>query len=716
MAVSFYSASWHRVADLKPRLRAHVRLHRQVYRGDVWFVIQDDQSGRFHRFGPETHLIVTLMDGVRTMEEIWTLSTTILGARQPSQDDLIALLTFFHNGDLLLSGKSPDLEELSRRSERMERLKILSRIRNPMALRIPLFDPNRFLDETLPLVRWLFSWKGALLWLLLIFAGLIMAVQNMAEMTSSVLEQVLTTNNLFLLAGIYPVMKGLHEMGHAYAVKRWGGEVHEVGVMLLILMPAPYVDASASIGFSDKWKRAVVGAAGIAVEMALAAIAVVVWSLSEPGQVRAVALNVAVLGSVSTLLFNGNPLLRFDGYYVFQDIIESPNIGTRANDYFFYLVKQRILGIENVKRPTVARGEAGWLVGYAILSFLYRMLVMAGIALYIAGKFFFIGVALAVMSVFGGLVQPLLKGLGFLLQDPSLGGRRIKAMIISGGAMAALLGFLFLVPMPYNTVATGILWVDEDEATVRAGSDGFISMVRYEHPTLVQSGDALVDMVNRELSAEAALSEAKRSELKIKYDAADVTDHVKAALLKEELAQETARRAEYQAQLDSLKVAAMHSGIFIPIAMMDFNDRFRKRGSVLGYLVRPEDRIVRLVVPQSDIQLVRDETAAISVRLSDDPQTSFAAQLLREQPGAVTRLPSPALSGANGGPVATDPTDPDSIKPLETVYELHVSVSSLPGDTRLGQRVFVRFQHPAQPWGYRIVRQVRQVFLRTFNV
>ncbi len=156
--------------------------------------------------------------------------------------------------------------------------------------------------------------------------GVVLAVLHWPELTSDVTDRVLATENVALIMCVYPIVKSLHELGHAYATKVWGGEVHEVGVMLLVFIPVLYVDASASAAFRQKHRRIVVGAAGIMVEMALAAIALIVWIYAAPGLGRTVAFNVILIGGVSTLLFNGNPLLRFDGYYIFSDLIEIPNL------------------------------------------------------------------------------------------------------------------------------------------------------------------------------------------------------------------------------------------------------------------------------------------------------------------------------------------------------------------------------------------------------
>src|SRR5262249_15033873 len=159
------------------------------------------------------------------------------------------------------------------------------------------------------LVRPLFGWFGALIWLSAITAGLVLAGLNWSALTENVVDRALAPQNLLLLWLVYPLVKAVHELGHAYATKIYGGEVHGFGVMFFVFVPVPYVDASAASGFPDKRQRMVVGAIGIAVEMLLAAVAVLVFTHATIGPVHAAAYNVILIGGVSTLLFNGNPLL-----------------------------------------------------------------------------------------------------------------------------------------------------------------------------------------------------------------------------------------------------------------------------------------------------------------------------------------------------------------------------------------------------------------------
>ncbi len=303
---------------------------------------------------------------------------------------------------------------MAERSEKADRRRLIQRLRSPLAVRVPLFDPDRLLGVTLPLVRPLFGASGFVAWLALVLTGLVLAVLHWPELTSDVTDRVLATENVALIMCVYPVVKSFHELGHAYATKVWGGEVHEVGVMLLVFIPVLYVDASASAAFRQKHRRIIVGAAGIMVEMALAAVALIVWVHAAPGLGRTVAFNVILIGGVSTLLFNGNPLLRFDGYYIFSDLIGIPNLATRGNAYVFYLIQKHLFKIDGLDNPVTGPGEPKWLACYSVLSFIYRLAVSVGIALFLSAKMLVVGVVMALWAVGAIAMVPLLKGVDSL--------------------------------------------------------------------------------------------------------------------------------------------------------------------------------------------------------------------------------------------------------------------------------------------------------------
>ena len=179
--------------------------------------------------------------------------------------------------------------------EREERARARRAFGNPMAIRLALWDPDRFLDRIAPLWRLIWSRAGLLLWLAVVLPAAFLVAPHWPELSNNFADRVLATDNLFILYLLFPILKALHELGHATAVKARGGEVHDLGVIFLVMLPVPYVEASASIAFRSKWQRATVGAAGVAVELFLAAIAFYLWLLAEPGVVRAALFNAMLI-------------------------------------------------------------------------------------------------------------------------------------------------------------------------------------------------------------------------------------------------------------------------------------------------------------------------------------------------------------------------------------------------------------------------------------
>ena len=247
----------------------------------------------------------------------------------------------------------------------------------------------------------MFSTPFFLLSLLFVAGALLQLWLNWQEFTTDLLPKILTLHNVFLLFVIYPVMKGLHELSHGFAIKKWGGEVHEMGLMMLVLMPLPYIDATSAATFRSKWQRAAVGGAGIYVELLLAAAAIFFWVYLEPGLARTVAYNVILIGGVSTVFFNGNPLVKFDGYYILADLLEIPNLGQRSLQYLGYLLNRCILGIKDGQTPAAGNGEKFWLVVYGLCSFCYRLAIAAVIILGVAGKYLILGILSSPFSAFG---------------------------------------------------------------------------------------------------------------------------------------------------------------------------------------------------------------------------------------------------------------------------------------------------------------------------
>ena len=715
MAAPFLSASWYRIAELRPVLRAHARIQRQRFRGQAWYVLHDPASGKLHRFSPSAYRVIQLMDGRRTINQIWGEVAAQAGSAAPSQDDVLRLLAQLHAGDLLQADLPPDVDELAERGGKQKRHKLLQRLINPMSIRVPLWDPDVFLKRSFPLVRPLCGPLGLCLWLLVVGPATVLAGVHWQELTVNLSDQVLATRNLLLLWLIYPLIKALHELGHGYAVRSGDGEVHEMGIMLLVLAPIPYVDASAAGAFRSKWRRAAVGAAGMLVELFLAGLAMLFWVSVEPGLLRSITFNVLLVAGASTLLFNGNPLLRYDGYYILSDLIEIPNLGNRSNQYWQWLAKRHLFGVTTVERPPASPGERRWFVFYGAASFLYRTWVMIAITLFIAGEFFVIGVVLAIWAAITLFVLPVGKGLSYVLSSPELQRTRTRARLLTFGGLALLLLGVFCVPLPLRTHAEGVVWVPEN-AEVRAAADGFVEHLFVRPDAPVGAGELLLTTEEPGLIAELEQSQARVRQFAVQYASLMFDDRTQAVAIRQDLEREQVVLTRAEEKLDSLLVLAALPGQIKLVRAEDLPGRYVHKGELLGHIVAGPPRLLRVVVGQDDIALVREQRTVVEVKIADRLEHTYRAQVLREVPGGYDQLPSKALSLDGGGPHGTDPRDPNGLKSLQRLFQFDLELPPEVGALQIGTRVYVRFHHQAEPLAEQWGRRLRQLFLSRFNV
>lgn len=712
---SFYSGDWYRVAGLRPRLRLNAGIHRQEFRGGLWYVLQDRVSGRFYRFSPEAWLVISLFDGKRSVAEIWDLACGRLGDDVLTQSEIIGLLSQLHQANVLQGDVMPNVDEMLHRAEKQERRKRILSFANPLAMRLPLIDPDNFLSATMPLVRPLFGWLGALLFLGLLGYALVLAGIYWSALTENIADRVLVGDSIVLLILTYPFVKALHELGHGYAVKRWGGEVHEIGIMFLVFMPVPYVDASAASEFREKHRRAIVGAAGILVELFLASLAMLVWVQIEEGLTRAFAFNIMLIGGVSTLLFNGNPLLRFDGYYILADLIEIPNLDLRSKSYVAYLVKRYLFGIENVDNPATAPGEPKWLFTYAIAAFFYRLFIIAAIVIFVAASFHLIGAVLAIWSVIMMFGVPLVKRGWFLLTSPTLRRRRGRALMVTAGTIGTVVAAITLVPLPYATLAEGVVWTSQ-EAAVYAGGSGHVSALSTEPNGGVTAGAELLRLDDPVLVARFVALEAKAIELRYRVAAVAFDQPAEAKVVRARLKKAEEDLADARIALTDLEVRSPATGRFVLPEGDDVIGRYYDKGELIGYVADFTDPVLVVVVPEESADLVRTGTTAVEFRFTDDMARVWPARVRREVPEITDRLPTAALATIGGGALSVDPDSPGGLRSLNKVLQLELEFDrsiEVPG---LGGRVHVIFRHEDQAIAVRAWRALRQLFLREFNV
>lgn len=714
MARSPFSPSWHSVAQLRPRLMPYATVQRVVFRGKPWYVVQDQTGGRVYRLSTAAYAFIAGMDGRQTVQALWERANTSESRDACTQPEVVDLLVQLHAADLLQTDVAPDSAEALDRHKRKRTETIRQWLLNPMSIKLPLLNPDRFLTRLSPFVSWCFGPVGALLWLAVMLPAVVLAAQHWGELTHNLSDRVLSSSNLLVMLAVYPVVKLLHELGHGFAVKRWGGAVRELGVMFLIFAPVPYVEASASAAFPSKYRRALVAAAGMLVELFLAALALYVWLAAESGVVRAVAYNVMVIGGVSTLLVNGNPLLRYDGYYILADLIEMPNLAQRGSAWWTWLLDRYAFGSADAVKPDETPAEQRWLFFYTPLAWIYRTSVTLSVIFLVAGKYFIVGVLMACWSAFGLFVGPIRKGLKHLRTAGALHRVRARAYRRTAIAVGLLLAVLLFVPVPLHTRAEGVVWLP-DRSMLHAQENGFFHAWMAEPEQAVHRDQPLYLLDNPSLQAELAVDQAKLDEAQARYDADAFVDPTKAQVSGRQLqeAREVLERAELRAA--RLIGHAGGDGHLIAATPQDMPGHYYKKGELLGYVLTPRDLMVRVVVQQDDIDLVHQRLHGVQLRLSDSPGEAHDSSMVRSFPGAVDELPTAALGLNGGGVIPTNPNDSNGLKTLQRVFIVDIALPAgmVPP---FGERVHVRFDHGSESLARQGLRRLRQVFLGHFGV
>ncbi|MFK8013808.1 MAG: hypothetical protein AB8G17_00025 [Gammaproteobacteria bacterium] len=706
-----FSQQWYRVRALAPRVRPDTINSRHIYRGQTWFVLKGLGGGSV-RINAPAHQVLSEFDGERNVGEIWETSLVSLGDDAPTQDEMIQLLGDLFDASILDFEHTSDLDQLFvNRSDRSS-AESKSRYGNPLFMRFALFNPNKLALALLPYSGWFFSRAVFALWLMAMVIAAVTVVYTWGPLTQSVTTDLVTSRGLLILWFVFPLMKLVHEMAHAVAVRRFGGEVHEGGIAMLVLLPVPYVDASDSGRFPNKYHRMTVASAGILIETTLACIGLAVWLIVEPGLVRDIALNVFVTGSVSSLLFNGNPLLKFDAYYVLADALEMPNLAARASRYPIYLLQRYVLRLD-VRSPAIAPGERRWLLSYGVIAALYRLFLAFAICLYVASKFFFVGIVLAMWALVAQLGKPLWTLSRFLLFDPRIVQQRWRVNTLAA-LCASLIAFgLFVVQVPHVTAVRGVIWPTE-QAVVRSRSDCFVDAVLTANGRYVPVDAPLIRC--KDAREEATLA-GLRADYLIARAALDASrDRVDRQLYRSELrlASDLLDQAE-ERNRRSIVTSDVGGEVYFP-ADNRLTGRYLKQGAVIGYVLNRDHIAIRTLLPQERIELLDDTLESVDVRRLRGAGIVEATSIVRRVPAATDRLAIAALGDQGGGDLMMRADDQESAILARPAFELELTLPPVFVDTLIGEPVELRFSHGSASTATILYRKLQLLLLSQFHV
>jgi len=668
-----FSESWHRLAGRRLALRAGVRAHRQYFRGERWHVLFDPFSNQFFRVRAGAWDFLARLGDGRTVQECWDEALAQSPMDAPGQEEVIQLLAQLYQANLLRSDLPPDATQLLARHQKRRQREVRTRWLSLLFIKIPLINPDAFLVRTLPMVRWLFSWVGLALWLAVVGWGMKTGVENWGSLWQQG-QSVLAPGNLAWLYVAMIGLKLLHEMGHAFACRHFGGPVPTLGVMLLIFSPLPFVDATSAWSFRHRWQRVVVGAAGMIVELFVAALAVVVWASTGPGVLNAIAYNLIFIASVSTLLANANPLLRFDGYYILCDLIDLPNLNQRASRLWRHWTERYGFGWRKSVSPVESRREGWWLGVYGASSFVYRIVLFAGILWFVAGQWLLLGVLMAVAGLVTMVVVPLGRLVNYLASSPRIERVRRRAVGVTLGGAAVLIGLLGIVPVPDAFTAPGIVQA-EQYAVVYTGAEGDFVEAVMPSGRVVQPGDVLMRLANSELTAEVRAARAEVDEVLALERSALENPGEGVAAIRERLHAVRQRLSELQRLENDLDVRAPVAGTWVTPDRGDFTGRWLSRGTAVGEIIDASSFRFAAVVRQEDASnLFGPSVRPAGVRLRGQAGERIPVSSLMVMAAPQNQLPSAALGWQGGGEIAVRGDDTSGTKTAESFFEVRADL------------------------------------------
>jgi len=700
MATTF-SESWHRVSALRVSLRPQVRVHRQYFRGERWFILHDPFNSQFFRLRPAAYAFVSRLGPDCTVGQAWRATLEEDPEEAPGQQDAVGLLAQLYASNLIQSDAPADTVALFNRLRKRKRREVTSKLLGAMFARFPLWDPDAFLDRIKPVADRVFSRAGLAVWAVVVLWGAMSAIGSADDFWAQS-RRVLEPANLPWLLAIAVVLKLVHELGHMCLTKKFGGGVHSAGVLLMLFTPLPFADTTAAWGFRRRRERLLVGAGGMIVELFVAAIAAVIWSAAGEGLVRDLAFNAMLIGSVSTLLFNLNPLLRFDGYYLLADWLEMPNLYQRSLQQLRWLAERHMFGLRKEHQPAQSRREAVVFVGYGIPGAIYRFVLFGSILIFVWDRFLLLGVIMGLLCFSAWVVVPAGRLAIYLSDSPKLHRRRGRAVLATLGAAAVVVLVVRFLPLPEAVRAPGV--VEAEEYTlVAASAPGRIVEILAEPGARVVAGQPLVRLEDPMLGFELRQVSAQLEEARARERQTLLLDRSGRRVIEGYREVLERREEELQRRQRDLVVVARHGGDWVAPGLNENRGRWVPRGAILGEVINPAEFRISVRVPATRApRIFAGLDRPAGVRIDGQPQELLSVKRTL----LVAAAPEEVSPGGSG-----DSESAREERARAATFEVRATLAQ-PGRVKLlhGQRGEIRFALKPQPLWRKAARLWNELF------
>ena len=659
-----------RLGNVRVGCRQDLHVTRHLLRDKVTYIVHDPTRFASHQLEAGDYQVFVSLTSDRTLDEVFRqlVRDKVLQRRQENE--------FYHfvvylNQIGLLDLRAASGASLYERFQLRERARRRFRPTSLLFLRIPLFQPDAFLQRTLRFVRPLFSRAAFVVWLICAaFCGWILW-QHWLEFTDP-LSGMLTSLNLPLIVCLLVGLKVIHEFGHAYACKRFGGHVPEMGAFLMAGVPCAYVDASAAWSFRRRLHRLVVSLAGVYFESIMAMASLVLWFVSDNPELRSIAHYTFLLSSAVTVAFNINPLMRYDGYYVLADLVNMPNLRSESSHASVSWVKWLLFGVNTPKRHRPA--VRFWLILFGIASAGYRCVVITAISTLVIGIFPVAGILLCAGLLTWLLVWSMQKLISYLRHSKELNQRRWRAGVVSGVGLA-LVGLLFFgIPTPRFARAYGIVERDRD-VLLRAGASGFLLPVARVDGETVKAAESICRLESEPLDVEIARQQTRVDALQMQVLHQVATDVVGANMSEQQ-------RLQAAEDLDRLTAMREQLTVRAPVAGEIMETRYLRDA---GRYVRMGEPLVRVSAGKWILKVMASESdfSRCDLQVGQNVRMRLAGRGLRTVKGRVLaisgtgryRIDDLRLTQLHSGPILVDPTTQRATAPW---FEIQIELGDEP--------------------------------------
>jgi len=714
-----------------PPIRSDLEIVPQYYRGELSYVAKDPVTLSYYRLREVEYVVVKCFQRGMGVEQTQQEVKKKTGA-ELSALEIYKFAEQLRSSNLLKSRGMEDVRRLARNKRLARKHKFKQVISNYLFITIPLWDPDRTLNKLLPYFRLLLNPFFLACWLLAAAGALWIIMGNFSVLVSDAFS-LLSVENLLILSGVVFSVKVIHEMGHALTCKHFGGEVHAIGPAFLVFQPIMFTDATDAWLFPSKWARVMVGGAGIVAEIWLASIAAFVWISSEPGIAKQIAYSTMVTCSVGTVLFNANPLLRFDGYYILSDLLEIPNLRIKTSQYLGYLFDRYMLGIQK-QPPAMQSKDRNIYVIYGVARFFYRMFIVLMIGFFLYSLFVPLGVFAWASSAYGMVLMPMWKRGKELARQFKTGTVRIRYLAIVTSVLAALVG-LWFVPIEYTIQAPCVV-APPSISVVRTAVRGRVERILVEPGQKVTQGQPLVEMKRPELlyRAEQLKAFIKQLDVRIRRAlAANASGYEIQLREKRKLTDELARVEE---QIERLVLRAPHDGVVVDLHRVEMRASAPQHGfagfpdeDYAAELTRFEGTTLAagtgiLGVADSSGFLFETfvyEHDVANLSLSDpmtcllpsQPEKEFESRVHSMVPVDVKAIENVGITLADVGYIPVKPTADGRQEPLVAIYRVRSNLMENKQHLRWGLTGKALITYGSGPMGsYYFDRMVRALRLR----